>query len=129
MRDEAKANEEADKAEKERVDKINNADALTFQAEKFLKENGDKVPADIKSEVENNCNLLKEAVKAQNLADIDRYSEALNKAFEKMYQAGQQAGGPQGGAGFNPGDFGGQQGGPQGGGPGPDYGNGQPDEQ
>ena len=120
MRDEAKANEAADKAEKERIDKINNADALTFQAEKFLKENGDKVPADIKSEVENNCNLLKEAVKAQNLSDIDRYSEALNKAFEKMYQAGQQAGaqgGPQG-------PF---QGGPQGPQPGPqDQG---PDEQ
>ncbi len=136
MRDEAKANEEADKAEKERVDKINNADALTFQAEKFLKENGDKVPADIKGEVENNCNLLKEAVKSQNLADIDRYCEALNKAFEKMYQASQQgsAQGPQGG-GFNPGGDGGFNpgcngfgGGPQDG-PGPDYGNGQPDEQ
>ena len=108
MRDEAKANEAADKAEKERIDKINNADALTFQAEKFLKENGDKVPADVKSEVESNVNLLKEAVKAQNMADIDRYSEALNKAFEKMYQAGQQAGGPQGGP---QGPF---QGGPQG---------------
>ena len=108
MRDEAKANEAADKAEKERIDKINSADALTFQAEKFLKENGDKVPADVKSEVESNCNLLKEAVKAQNIADIDRYSEALNKAFEKMYQAGQQAGGPQGGP---QGPF---QGGPQG---------------
>ncbi len=118
MRDEAKANEAADKAEKERIDKINSADALTFQAEKFLKENGDKVPADIKSEVETNCNALKEAVKAQNLADIDKYSEALNKAFEKMYQAGQQAGGPQGGP---QGPF---QGGPQ---PGPqDQG---PDEQ
>ena len=111
MRDEAKANEAADKAEKERIDKINNADALTFQAEKFLKENGDKVPADVKSEVETNCNALKEAVKAQNLADIDKYSEALNKAFEKMYQAGQQAGGPQGGP---QGPF---QGGPQPGGP------------
>ena len=96
MRDEAKANEAADQAEKERVDKINNADALTFQAEKFLKENGDKVPAEVKNEVESNCNLLKEAVKAQNLADIDRYTEALNKAFEQMYQAGQQAAGPQG---------------------------------
>ena len=118
MRDEAKANEAADKAEKERIDKINSADALTFQAEKFLKENGDKVPADIKSEVETNCNALKEAVKAQNMADIDKYSEALNKAFEKMYQAGQQAGGPQGGP---QGPF---QGGPQ---PGPqDQG---PDEQ
>ncbi|MBP3257248.1 MAG: molecular chaperone DnaK [Bacteroidales bacterium] len=109
MRDEAKANEAADQAEKERIDKINNADALTFQAEKFLKENGDKVPADVKSEVETNCNALKEAVKAQNLADIDRYTEALNKAFEKMYQAGQQGqAGPQAGP---QGPF---QGGPQG---------------
>ncbi|MBQ8021479.1 MAG: Hsp70 family protein, partial [Bacteroidales bacterium] len=125
MRDEAKANEAADKAEKERVDKINNADALCFQAEKFLKDNGDKVPADVKSEVETNVASLKEAVKSQNLSDIDRYSEALNKAFEKMYQAQQQAGaqgGPQGG---NP--FGGPQGGPQGPqGPQPDNG---PDEQ
>ena len=127
MRDEAKANEAADKAEKERIDKINNADALTFQAEKFLKENGDKVPADVKSEVEQNCNLLKEAVKAQNLADIDRYSEALNKAFEKMYQAGQQGqAGPQGGP---QGPF---QGGPQGpfnGGPQPGPQDQGPDEQ
>ncbi len=98
MRDEAKANEAADKAAKDRADKINNADSLTFQAEKFLKENGDKVPADIKGEVESNVNLLKEAVKNQNLDDIDRYSEALNKAFERMYQAsaGAQQGGPQG---------------------------------
>jgi len=115
MRDEAKANEAADKAEKERIDKINSADALTFQAEKFLKENGDKVPADIKAEVESNCNLLKEAVKAQNVADIDRYSEALNKAFEKMYQAGQQGqAGPQGP--FQGGPQGPFQGGPQPGG-------------
>ena len=122
MRDEAKANEDADKAAKERVDKINNADALCFQAEKFLKDNGDKVPADVKAEVESNLNPLKEAVKNQNLADIERYSEALSKAFEKMYQAGQQAG-PQGGPqGFDP-----NQGGPQG--PGPDYGGGAPDEQ
>ena len=130
MRDEAKANEAADKAEKERVDKINNADALTFQAEKFLKENGDKIPADIKGEVESNCNLLKEAVKSQNMADIERYSDALNKAFEKMYQAGAgaQQGGPQGGpqgpfGGGPQGPFGGQ---PGGGNPGGDQG---PDEQ
>ncbi len=125
MRDEAKANEAADKAEKERIDKINSADALTFQAEKFLRENGDKIPADIKGEVESNCNLLKEAVKSQNIPDIDRYSEALNKAFEKMYQAsaGAQQGGPQGGP---QGPFGGGQG-PFGGGPqGGPFGGGQP---
>ena len=132
MRDEAKANEDADKAAKERVDKINNADALCFQAEKFLKDNGDKVPADVKAEVESNLNPLKEAVKNQNLEDIDKYSEALSKAFEKMYQAGQQAGAQGGPQGFDP-----NQGGPQGGpgfggqgGPGPDYGGGSaPDEQ
>ena len=132
MRDEAKANEDADKAAKERVDKINNADALCFQAEKFLKDNGDKVPADVKAEVESNLNPLKEAVKNQNLEDIDKYSAALNKAFEKMYQAGAQAGQQAGPQGFDP-----NQGGPQGGpgfggqgGPGPDYGGGStPDEQ
>jgi molecular chaperone DnaK len=124
MRDEAKANEAADKAAKDRADKINNADSLTFQAEKFLKENGDKVPADIKGEVESNVGLLKEAVKNQNLDDIDRYSEALNKAFEKMYQAsaGAQQGGPQGP--FQGGPQGPQYG-PQGPGNGPDT----PDEQ
>ncbi|MCR5518929.1 MAG: molecular chaperone DnaK [Bacteroidales bacterium] len=125
MRDEAKANEDADKAAKEKVDKINNADALCFQAEKFLKDNGDKVPADVKAEVESNLNPLKEAVKNQNLEDIDKYSAALSKAFEKMYQAGQQAG-AQGGPQAGPQ---GPQGGPQG--PGPDYGGGNnaPDEQ
>ena len=133
MRDEAKANEAADKAEKERIEKINAGDALAFQAEKFLRDNGDKVPADVKAEVESNVNLLKEAVKAQNLADIDRYSEALNKAFEKMYQAAQGAqqggpqgpfqGGPQGGGnpfGGQGGPFGGQPGGNPGGDQGPD---------
>ena len=125
MRDEAKANEEADKAEKERVDKINNADALCFQAEKFLKDNGDKVPADVKSEVESAVASLKEAVKNQNLADIDRYTEVLNKAFEKMYQAQAGAqGGPQGGNPFGGQDPFGGQGGPQG--PQPENG---PDEQ
>ena len=114
------------------MDKINNADSLCFQAEKFLKDNGDKVPADVKAEVESNLNPLKEAVKNQNLEDIDKYSEALSKAFEKMYQAGQQAGAQGGPQGFDP-----NQGGPQGGpgfggqgGPGPDYGGGSaPDEQ
>ncbi len=116
MRDEAKANEAADKAEKERVDKINNADALTFQVEKFLKDNGDKVPADKKSALEGPLNSLKEAVKNQNVADIDRYSEELNKVMGEVYSsmAGQGAGpqaGPQGPET--------NQGGPQGG---PDYG-------
>ena len=81
MRDEAKANEAADKEAKEKADKINNADSLCFQAEKFLKENGDKVPADVKSEVESDITSLKEAIKNQNLSDIDKYSSDLSKAL------------------------------------------------
>ena len=110
MRDEAKANEAADKEAKERIDKINNADALCFQAEKFLKDNADKVPADVKSEVESSVASLKEAVKNQDMSGIETYSAAVNKAFEKMYQAQQGAGqqGPQDPYGNGP------QGGPQG---------------
>ena len=117
MRDEAKANEAADKEAKEKADKINNADSLCFQAEKFLKENGDKVPADVKSE--SDITSLKEAIKNQNLSDIDKYSADLSKAFEKMYQAGQSA--QQGAQGPQ-----GPQAGPQGPQNGPDQG---PDEQ
>lgn len=101
MRDEAKANEEADKLEKERIDKINNADALTFQVDKFLSENGDKIPADKKSQLEAPLASLKEAVKNQNVADIDRYTEELNRVMSEVYssmsgaQNGPQAG-PQG---------------------------------
>ena len=125
MRDEAKANEAADKAEKERVDKINNADALCFQVEKFLKENADKVPADKKSALETPLNSLKEAVNTQNVADIDRYTEDLNKVMGEIYSSmSGQGAGPQGPEGPQ---------GPQGPQGGPDYGpqggNDAPDEQ
>ena len=123
MRDEAKANEAADKAEKERVDKINNADALCFQVEKFLKENADKVPADKKSALETPLNSLKEAVKTQNVADIDRYTEDLNKVMGEIYSSmsGQGAGpqGPEGPQGPQ-GPQGGLDYGPQGGNDAPD---------
>ena len=100
MRDEAKANEAADREAKEKIEKINNGDGLAFQVEKFLKENGDKIPADKKSAIEGPLNSLKEAVKSQNLSDIDRYSEEINKLMGEMYQSmsGAQAGpqpGPQ----------------------------------
>ena len=112
MRDEAKANEAADKAEKERIDKINGADALCFQSEKNLKEYGDKIPADKKSAIETPLNSLKEAVKNQNIADIDRYTEELNNAWhaasEDMAKAAQAQGGAQ-----TADPFGGAQGGQQ----------------
>ena len=114
MRDEAKANEAADKAEKERIDKINNADAMCFQTEKNLKEYGDKIPAEKKTAIENAMNSLKEAVKAQNLADIDKYNAELEAAWhaasEDMAKAAQA--GPQPSAQQGP--FNGQAG-PQGG--------------
>jgi len=125
MRDEAKANEAADKAERERVDKINNGDAMVFQTQKNLKEYGDKIPADKRSAIENACNSLKKAVDEKNVADIDRYNSELEAAWhaasEDMAKAaqGQNPQGPE-----NP------QNGPQGPqnpqepqGPQPDYGN------
>ena len=113
MRDEAKANEAADREAKEKIEKINNGDGLAFQVEKFLKENGDKIPADKKSAIEGPLNSLKEAVKSQNLSDIDRYSEEINKLMGEMYQSmsGAQAG-PQ--PGPQPGPQHGPQPGPQG---------------
>ena len=114
MRDEAKANEAADQAEKERIDKINNADGMCFQTEKNLKEYGDKIPVEKKTAIENAMNSLKEAVKAQNIADIDKYNAELEAAWhaasEDMAKAAQA--GPQPGAQQGP--FGGGQAGPQG---------------
>ena len=136
MKAEAEANADADKKAKEEIEKINNADGMIFQSEKNLKEYGDKIPADKKSAIEAALNPLREAVKNQNLADIEKYTKELEEAWhaasEDMAKAAQagagQPGGqgfdPNAGAGFNPGA--GQQGGPQ-----PDYGGGndQPDEQ
>lgn len=101
MRDEAKANEAADQAEKERVEKINNADALCFQSEKNLKEYGDKIPAEKKGNIESALAKLKEAVKSQNIAEIDTFykqlEEAWHAASEDMAKAAQgQGAGPQG---------------------------------
>lgn len=100
MKDEAKANEEADKKEKEKIDKINNADALIFQTEKQLKEYGDKLPADKKAPIESGLAELKEAHKNKDVAAIDNAMNNLNAAWqaasEEMYKAtqdtGQQAG-------------------------------------
>ena len=105
MKAEAEANEAADKAAREKVDKINQADSLIFQTEKNLKEYGDKIPADKKAPIESALSKLKEAHKNQDLAAIDSASAELTSAFQAasqdMYAAGagqQQAGGPQPGA-------------------------------
>ncbi len=111
MKAEAEANAEADKKERERVDKINEADSMIFQTENQLKELGDKLPADKKGAIEAALTKLKEAHKAQDIAAIDTAKTELNNAWQaasaEMYQ--QTGAQPGAGAGFQ----GGQQSGPQ----------------
>lgn len=98
MRDEAKANEESDKKEKEKIDKFNAADSMIFQTEKQLKEFGDKLPSDKKGPIEQALQKLKDAHKNQDIQGIETAMEELNKAWqvasEELYKA-QQAGGQQ----------------------------------
>ncbi|MDT3369103.1 MAG: molecular chaperone DnaK [Bacteroidota bacterium] len=106
MKDEAAANAEADKKEKERIDKLNHADSLIFNTEKQLKEFGDKLPADKKGPIEAALAKLKEAHKAQDLAAIDSATTELNNVFQaasqEMYNAqNAQQGGAQAGPDFN----------------------------
>ena len=93
MKNDARANEESDRKEKEKVEKINQADSLIFQSEKQLKEYGDKISADKKSAIEASLTKLKEAHKAQDLGQIDTAMTELNASWtaasEEMYKATQ----------------------------------------
>ncbi len=104
MKDEAAANAEADKKEKERIDKLNQADSMIFQTEKQLKDLGDKIPADKKAPIEAALNKLKEAHKAQDVAGVDAAMAELNSVFQaasqEMYNTQNAQGGAQGGANF-----------------------------
>ncbi|HZW64292.1 MAG TPA: Hsp70 family protein, partial [Hanamia sp.] len=101
MKNEAKANEAADRAEREKVDKMNQADSLIFQTEKQLKEFGEKISADKKAPIESALSKLKEAHKGQNISDVDAATAELNSAWtaasEEMYKSTQ--GQPQDGNG------------------------------
>jgi len=107
MKAEAKANESTDKAAREKVDKVNQADSLVFQTEKQLKEFGDKLPADKKAPIETALNKLKSALKdaqakpdSADVSAIDAAVAEMNNAWtaasEEMYKATQQAGGQPG---------------------------------
>ncbi|WP_270593194.1 MULTISPECIES: molecular chaperone DnaK [Butyricimonas] len=102
MKDEAAANAEADKKEKERIDTINKADSMIFQTEKQLKEFGDKLPADKKQPIKAALQKLKDAHKAQDVTAINSAIDELNNVFQaasqEMYNAQQQQGGAQQGA-------------------------------
>ena len=113
MKAEAEQNAAADKAERERIDKLNQADSLIFTTENFLKDNGDKLPADQKPAIEQALQQLKDAHKSQDIAAVDSAMTNLNQVMQaasaQMYQqAGPQAG-PQPGADQNAGGQGGQQ--------------------
>ena len=100
MRDEAAANEAADKAAREKVDKLNLADSLIFTTEKQLKEFGDKLPADKKGPIEDALAKLKTAHASQDIPAIDAASAELNSVFQaasqEMYNAQAQANGQPG---------------------------------
>ena len=112
MKKEAEANAEADKIEKEKIEKINSADSMIFQTEKQLKEYGEKLSENNKQAIEEALQKLKDAHKSQDLAAIDAALEGMNKAWEgasqEMYAAsggaqpgaegGSQPGGPTPGA-------------------------------
>ena len=94
MKREAEENAESDKKAKEEVDKLNQADTLIFNTEKQLKEFGDKVPQEEKSQIETQLQKLKDAISEKEFSKIDTETEELNKlwaaASVKMYQQTQQ---------------------------------------
>ena len=104
MKAEAEQNAASDKAEREKIDKLNQADSMIFTTENFLKDNGDKIPADKKPGIEQALQQLKDAHKAGDVAAIDSAIANLNNVMQaasaQMYQGGAQPGaGAQAGAG------------------------------
>ncbi len=93
MKAEAEQNAENDKKERERVDKLNQADSMIFTTENFLKDNGDKIPADQKPQIESALDQLREAHKSGDITAIDgainNLNTVLQTASQQMYQAGQ----------------------------------------
>ena len=96
MKAEAEQNAAADKAEREKIDKMNQADSMIFTTENFLKDNGDKIPADQKPGIEQALQQLKDAHKAADVAAIDSAINNLNQVMQaasaQMYQGGAQPG-------------------------------------
>ena len=113
MKAEAEQNAAADKAERERIDKLNQADSMIFTTENFLKDNGDKIPADQKQNIENALQQLKDAHKAQDIAAVESATTNLNNVMQaasaQMYQGAQGGAQPGADQGFNAGAQGGQQ--------------------
>jgi len=114
MRQEAASNAEADKAEAERIKKVNDADSMIFQTEKQLKEYGDKLSGGNKTAIENALADLRKAHESKDLGQIDTAMAAINAAWQAASQEMYAAGGA-GDAGQAGGGFPGGEGQPQGG--------------
>lgn len=108
MKAEAEQNAENDKKERERIDKLNQADSMIFTTENFLKDNGDKIPADQKPAIEEALSKLKDAHKSGDVAAIDTAINNLNTIMQAASQQMYQQAGPQPGAGQQGGQQGGQ---------------------
>ena len=98
MKAEAEQNAAADKAEREKIDKLNQADSMIFTTENFLKDNGDKIPADQKPAIESALQQLKDAHKAADVAAIDTAINNLNTVMQAASQQMYQGAGAQPGA-------------------------------
>lgn len=108
MKAEAEQNAENDKKERERIDKLNQADSMIFTTENFLKDNGEKIPADQKPAIEEALSKLKDAHKSGDVAAIDTAINNLNTIMQAASQQMYQQAGPQPGAGQQGGQQGGQ---------------------
>ena len=108
MKAEAEQNAENDKKERERIDKLNQADSMIFTTENFLKDNGEKIPADQKPAIEEALSKLKDAHKSGDVTAIDTAINNLNTIMQAASQQMYQQAGPQPGAGQQAGQQGGQ---------------------
>ena len=91
MKKEAEENAENDKKEREKADKLNEADNIIFQAEKQLKEYGDKIPADVKTKIEEDLSNLRKAKDEKNIEEIDKHKDKLMTDLQEIYKAMQNA--------------------------------------
>ena len=91
MKREAEENAENDKKEREMADKINEADNIIFQSEKQLKDYGDKIPADVKSKIEEDLANLRKSKDEKNISEIDKHKDKLMTDLQEIYKAMQNA--------------------------------------
>jgi molecular chaperone DnaK len=86
MKAEAEANAEADKKEREKVDKLNKADGLVFAQEKMIEEQKNNLTSDEKSKLEELVNELKDCIKAKDASKVDSIETQINETWQGVSQ-------------------------------------------